>query len=254
MDQPSNSHDMKTALLLSGAYGLAAAAAVPALLPSLPTDARTLPLPLRVFCLLLAVQMTLLYGALAFFGLRLARRRGLSPAPLLSAAGTGEPRAPFARPLMIAGAAGLACGAVLIAAVATIQHFVPGTLPQTLHPPSLPSALAASLAGSLGEEILCRLFVLSALVRMFPPGRTGTWVGLAVSSLLFGALHAPAFVLLFGGLQAVPPAAWVWLIGLNGLMGMVFGWTFLRRGVEAAIVAHFATDLVWHVASQLFSG
>jgi hypothetical protein len=46
----------------------------------------------------------------------------------------------------------------------------------------------------------------------------------------------------------VPAIAWAWLIGLNGLLGLAFGLVFLKWGIGAAIVAHFATDLVWHVA------
>lgn len=97
----------------------------------------------------------------------------------------------------------------------------------------------------------CRLFFLSLLLRILPCSGASTAIALLVSSLLFGALHAPAFVLLFGGLNSVPPLAWLWLILLNGFMGMAFGWMFLRSGIGAAIIAHFATDFVWHVASQL---
>jgi hypothetical protein len=34
----------------------------------------------------------------------------------------------------------------------------------------------------------------------------------------------------------------------------VFGWLYWRRGLEAAIVAHFAADLVLHVAAPLLPG
>ena len=58
-------------------------------------------------------------------------------------------------------------------------------------------------------------------------------------------------VYLFGGLQEVPPASWVWLIVLNGMLGIIFGMVFLRDGVVCAILAHLGTDVVWHVATQL---
>jgi hypothetical protein len=45
--------------------------------------------------------------------------------------------------------------------------------------------------------------------------------------------------------------SWVWLIALNGLLGVVFGVMFLRHGILCAMLAHFGTDLVWHAASQL---
>src|SRR5262245_16613597 len=77
--------DLKSALMLSGLFAVAATATVPLLLPSLPPEARELPMPLPVFCAILAVQSALLYGAVGFAGLRLARSRGLEPAPQLTA-------------------------------------------------------------------------------------------------------------------------------------------------------------------------
>jgi hypothetical protein len=63
--------DLKSALVLSSAMAIAAAAAVPLLLPSLPPEARSLPLSLPVFCTVLAVQLIVVYGLLGFVGLRL---------------------------------------------------------------------------------------------------------------------------------------------------------------------------------------
>src|SRR5262249_9671772 len=76
--------DLKSALILASAFAVAGAATVPLLLPLLPEEARSLPLPVPVFCSVLAVQLVVVYGLLAFAGLRLARRQGLEPAPSLS--------------------------------------------------------------------------------------------------------------------------------------------------------------------------
>jgi len=37
-------------------------------------------------------------------------------------------------------------------------------------------------------------------------------------------------------------------IVLNGLVGVIAGWLYWRRGLESAMVAHFCADLVVHVA------
>jgi hypothetical protein len=243
--------DLKSALMLSSAFALAAAATVPLLLPSLPPEARSLPLPLPVFCVVLAGQLVVVYGLLGFAGLRLARTRGLEPAPYLAALWNPQASRRGWSRAGVAFTIGLGCGAMLVAAVEAIQSFLPGTLPGTLHPPGIAAALLASTAGSLGEEILFRLFALSLFLRLLPQGRTGTALAIGASALAFGAAHAPAFVFLFGGLQEVPPASWVWLIGLNGLLGITFGIVFLRYGVVCAILAHLGTDVVWHVANQL---
>ncbi len=240
--------DAATAFALSTAFGLAAAAAVPAILRALPPESRRLPLPLPLFAAVLAVGLTAAYGLFALIGLRLARRHGLEPTPFLAATG----RTPaVARAHLGAFAAGLLAGALLVAAVAAIQRFAPGTLPAMLHPPSLTAALIASVAASFGEEILFRLFLLSLLLRVLPRTAWAVALAVALSSLAFSAAHSPGAVFLFGGLRSVPPLAWVWLAALNGLLGALFAFAYLRAGILAAVLAHFGTDLIWHVAAQL---
>jgi len=82
-------NDLKTA---AGSAGLLGAVTVPFLLPSIvelaPPDQRTLPLPLPLFCVALAIEFLLIYGRFALAGLRLARGRYWEPAPLLSAVWT----------------------------------------------------------------------------------------------------------------------------------------------------------------------
>jgi membrane protease YdiL (CAAX protease family) len=243
--------DLKTALVLSSAFALAAAATVPLLLPSLPEEAQSLPLPLPVFCVVLAVQMAGVYGLLGFAGLRLARRRELEPAPYLTRLWDRQRAGQPASLAAGAFAFGMLCGVVLVGVVAAVQQVFPGTLPAILHPPGIAAALLASMAGSFGEEILFRLFVLSLLLRLLPAGRMGTVLAVSVSALAFGAAHAPAFVFLFGGWQEVPLLSWVWLIVLNGLLGVSYGVVYLRYGVVCAILCHLGTDVVWHAASQL---
>lgn len=246
--------DLKTAGLLAGAFAALGAATVPLLLPMAPPGARELPLPVPLFSLALALQVLVIYGLLALAGLRLARRRGLEPAPLLSALWIGRRPGPVVRPLAIALGIGLACGLFLVATIALIQRLAPRTLPQILHPPSFGAALLASAAASIGEEILCRLFLLSVLLRILPASRAGVAAAIGLSALAFGALHAPGWVFLFGGLRSVPPASWIWLIGLNGLVGTAFALLYLRFGIGGAVAGHFGTDLVWHALSRLWSG
>ena len=43
------------------------------------------------------------------------------------------------------------------------------------------------------------------------------------------------------------PALITRTIVLNSLAGIAFGWLYWRRGLEAAMLAHFSTDIVLHV-------
>ena len=248
--------DLKTAAVLGGTTGLLGAVTVPLLLPSIyelvPPEQRTLPLPLPLFCVVLAAQMLIIYGLLALVGLRLARACGREPAPLLSALWIKKRPDGFGWGAGMALVTGVACGIALVGAVAVIKSALPQTLPDTLHPSSFWGGLLASATASFGEEILCRLFLLSALLRILPVFNYSTALAVVVSALLFGALHAPAAVFLFGGFQHVPHLCWVWMIALNALVGVACAVWYLRIGIGGAILAHFGTDLVWHVLSQLF--
>jgi membrane protease YdiL (CAAX protease family) len=232
--------DLRAALALSGPFGVLAALTVPVMLDSLPPQARALPLPVPAFAAILGVQGTVVYGLFALAGLRLARRVAFDPTPRLDG--------PIAAAAL---GTGLACGALLVTVMALIRRLAPETLPQMLHPPSVPAALLASAAASFGEEILCRLFLLTGLLYLLRRFSACIPTALVFSSLAFAALHAPAAVFQFGGVGSVPSLSWVWIMLLNGLLGAVFGVLYLRRGIAAAVLGHFGTDLVWHVATQV---
>jgi membrane protease YdiL (CAAX protease family) len=94
--------------------------------------------------------------------------------------------------------------------------------------------------------VLLRLFLLTALVAVlsaFLPRGPALWGANALAALAFGALH-------FGNVFALglhlSAAVVLGVLGLNGLVGLLCGWLYWTRGIEAAIVAHAACDLVLH--------
>src|SRR5215813_8763582 len=133
-------NDLKTAAVLAGTAGLLGAVTVPFLLPSIfelaSPDQRTLPLPLPLFCVVLAIQFLVIYGLLALAGLRLARSRNREPAPLLSAIWAKKCPDRFGLSAAWSFGTGLLCGLGLVGAIALIKHALPQTLPSVLHPSS----------------------------------------------------------------------------------------------------------------------
>jgi membrane protease YdiL (CAAX protease family) len=110
----------------------------------------------------------------------------------------------------------------------------------------------ASFYGGIAEEILLRLFVMSFLVwlgRLISRNSDGKptaivfWIANILAAILFGLGHLPATAAL------VPITGLVILraVVLNGLIGSVCGWLFWKRGLEAAILAHFSADMILHV-------
>jgi membrane protease YdiL (CAAX protease family) len=112
-------------------------------------------------------------------------------------------------------------------------------------PPAWAGALAAFAAG-VNEEVLLRLFLLTTvagLLLLAVPRGPALWGANVVSALVFGALH-------FGNVFALgirfDLVVALSVLGLNGVVGLLCGWLYWTRGIEAAMAAHMACDLVLH--------
>lgn len=107
----------------------------------------------------------------------------------------------------------------------------------------------ASFYGGIGEEILMRLFLVSMLVWIFGKftrneallSRSGlVWSAIAGVSIIFGLGHLPATSVI----TDLTPLVITRAIVLNGIAGLVFGWLYWKRGLESAIIAQFAADMM----------
>jgi membrane protease YdiL (CAAX protease family) len=76
------------------------------------------------------------------------------------------------------------------------------------------------------------------------------WTANVLAAAIFGVGHLPATA----ALMALTPLVVTRALVLNGLAGVVFGWLYWRRGLLAAMVAHFCGDLVLHVATPALLG
>ncbi len=99
------------------------------------------------------------------------------------------------------------------------------------------------LYGGIVEELLLRWGFMSLLVwaawriggSRRPIPAVCVWIGLVASALLFAAGHLPALYVL------LPDApAWVTpvVLAANAVPGVMLGWLYWRRGLEAAMIAH----------------
>ncbi|MAM62028.1 CPBP family glutamic-type intramembrane protease [Maritimibacter sp. UBA3975] len=120
--------------------------------------------------------------------------------------------------------------------------------------PTVPGALAALTYGGIVEELMLRYGLLTALFwAAWKIGRQTlrpvvAWVLIAVVAVLFGLGHLPAMMTL-GPLDAALIAR---TILLNAALGLVYGWLYWRRGLEARMVAHMATHPgMWLVSAVL---
>lgn len=131
---------------------------------------------------------------------------------------------------------------------------------QIFMPPAW-EGLLASISAAIREEIWFRLGCMTLfagigtrLVRPFLSDRVEppvpiVWIANLFAALLFAAIHLPQAHFLLG----LSTQILVFVVLGNGLPGMIFGWLYWRRGLMAAIVAHFGFDLVLKVIIPLFS-
>lgn len=199
------------------------------------------PMTLR---LLAVIQPAVLVVAAAFAGAWAAAKVGLD-SPAVRAWADGRPVWPVLQSqLPSAIVAGAVVALVLIGFAAAIGRSGLGGELMKFEMP----LVAKLLYGGIVEELLLRWGVMSLVVLAAarlaraagPVPAWGYWAAASVAALLFAAGHLPTLYLL----MPEPPS---WLVALvlvgNAVPGLLFGWLYWRRGLEAAMIAHALAHL-----------
>ncbi|WP_144799219.1 CPBP family intramembrane glutamic endopeptidase [Halorubrum depositum] len=198
------------------------------------------------------VNSLLLLAVACLVGTYAAPRAGLRSF-LAESAGSGADVWRRLRPeLRVAVGLGVAGGLLILLLDVALAPFVAQELPRSAigaTDPTAATVLAYApvrfLYGGVTEELLLRYGLMSALafvgwvVTGRPsdgPGSGVMWAAIAVSAVAFGVGHLPALAQSVG----LTPALVARTILLNAIAGLVFGWLYWRRSLEAAMVAHAA--------------
>jgi hypothetical protein len=204
------------------------------------------------------VLLSLLQGAVIFaiatgVGLLAAHSIGLG-APYLEAALAGNGSAQALVPMLqVAIIFGVLAGVILLIGDLLFLPYWPEALVDTARKTTLWENFAASFYGGINEEILVRLLGLSALAWLLSrvwhtsaglPTDTVFWIANVALAILFGIGHLPSLKNLLGKIPSLMLAR---SLLLNFPIGLLCGWLFWTYGIEAAIVAHFSADVVYHV-------
>lgn len=167
-----------------------------------------------------------------------------------------EPKAlqNFLKSIRFAFIIGLIAGAVLL----LLSHLSSFILPPDViniakdikSPPAF-SGFLGSISAGIKEEIIMRLFVMSLFIwlltkilRRPQPNNGMIWTANLIASLLFGALHLSLAAQIY---KELIPIIVLNIIILNTLGGTLFGWLYWKRGILAAMIAHFGANVVLHV-------
>ncbi len=106
-----------------------------------------------------------------------------------------------------------------------------------------PQLVLGMLYGGITEELLLRWGLMTVLVwaghRLFGrnhvrPSEAVMWVSILLTAVVFGLGHLPALSVY----ADLTPFLVVRTVALNALGGIVFGWLYWRRSLEAAMVSH----------------
>ena len=119
----------------------------------------------------------------------------------------------------------------------------------------------ASFSAPFGEEIVDRLFLLSLIawlgMKLFRVEGEGggrsiaLWVATLATAIFFGWYHIGNEELF---VEVVPTVVAVRTVLIILPVGLSFGWLFWRYGLEAAILSHFAIDIIVHVVRPIVEG
>ena len=98
--------------------------------------------------------------------------------------------------------------------------------------------------GGIAEEVLLRLFVMSlfawVLIKIKVPKNISIWAAIIISAVLFGIGHLP----FTGTLTEITANIVARAIVLNGIGAIIFSLLYWKKGLESAMIAHFAAGIV----------
>ncbi|MFA6523402.1 MAG: CPBP family intramembrane glutamic endopeptidase [Candidatus Peribacteraceae bacterium] len=243
-------------LFLAGLIG--AAAVLPYTVTLLQAGGVTFSAPLGTVLVIQYVETAILLLIALLIGMRLSTSVGLGLPYLEPFLAGKKPPKHFWR---VAGWAALS-GVILSIAIVLLDFGLFGTsigesLARSATLPFWQRALA-TLYGGIDEEILMRFFLMTIFawlaVRFLKKKRKksvviGMWTAIVLTAVLFAVGHLP-FSSPVGSLSL---QVFLRALLLNGLAGVVFGWFYWKKGLEHAMIAHFAADIMLFLLLPLYA-
>lgn len=208
--------------------------------------------PLQVVLLIGVLQTALFVFVASFVGLKFGEKVGLD-APIFRAWLYKSPVPPLSLRWILLGIIGSAIGTIAIVWLDKAV-FAP-YIPQFDEAKSIAwwKGLLAIFYGGVVEETLARLLFMTLFVwlfvKMFKLSRERIpsyvfWTSIVLAALLFGAMHLPATSAALGHLTTVVILR---ALILNGLLGILFGYLYWKKGLEYAFISHLFADIFLHV-------
>lgn len=219
--------------------------------------ASPLPMPMPVLLTVQVMQNAILFAGFISLGLILARKVGIATPILqrwLYGGSAPAPKNAAVTPLLF--------GAVGAAFLLLVFYVI--FLPRI---PEWPIGVEAAMPiwkrflacfyGGINEEILARLLALSLILwglrkiaRQQSPQASPVifWIANLIVAGLFAAGHIPAAK----AFLSITPIVLAAILIMNGSLSLAFGYLCWKRGLEAAMLAHFSADVILQVIGPMF--
>lgn len=204
------------------------------------------------------IQPSVFVSVAVFVGVWLSDRVGLN-APAAEAAARGESFFTILKPQLLPGIlAGLASGVAIAASWVVAKPFLsPEFIVRAEEFNKLMPHITRFLYGGITEEVLLRWGLMTLLVwaawRLLQKGKGSPnafcMIGaIVISAIAFGVGHLPIASMLAGGLTL--PLV-IYVITANLIFGLVAGFLYWHRGLEAAMIAHMSAHVILITAIYL---
>jgi membrane protease YdiL (CAAX protease family) len=201
--------------------------------------------------LLMLVNPVILLIIAVMIGTILHEKVGLR-VPVLEAIIRKEP-VEGGRSLLMSGVIyGLIAGLLLLIVSHLFEQFLPAAFIE-LGEKLAPTLPARFLYGGITEEILMRFGLMTLMVYLASRALGGLkdaayWIGLLVAAVIFAVGHFPVA---FSVVEEPSAVLLSYILIGNTIGGIIFGWLYWKRGLEAAMLAHIFTHVVLVAGEQL---
>ena len=243
-------------LFLLGLTGVFSLLLVPIEIPA----GTELPFSLSLLKVISLIQSSILLAIAVFIGTNLAPRVGLS-IPLIKAifAKTGI-RSIFSQQIIFGVLGGVVAYTISTFLLKISEPFLPPEyLALNQNPAKQIPMIFRILYGGICEELLIRWGLMTFIVwvqfKIFQKGEGKLkpifyWLGIIGAAVIFGIGHLPILFTLISQPSIFLIAL---VVALNMIVGVIAGWLYWRKGLEAAIFAHISYHIVLILVALFFN-
>lgn len=149
---------------------------------------------------------------------------------------------------------GLISGLLIVVVAISFQPILPTEFVE-MGEKFKPPLITKFLYGGLTEEILIRFGVMTFVVWLLFKivGKKIAliyWLGILISSIIFGLGHLPITFLL---VDNPTTALFMYIIFGNAIGGIVFGWLYWKKGLETAMIAHIFSHIILTLGENILN-